>query len=899
MKKQLFTLIILFGFIQIATATHNRAGEITFKWITGYTYRITIKTYTDITPPVSGSSNADRCSLDSVYFGDNTPRTIVFRSNGGNTRCGSSGGRDGVDIVANKIRYNEYTTEHTYPGPGEYIISMEDPNRNGGIINIPSSINQSFSLETLLVIPTFSTKKNDSPILTFPPIDEGCLGKCFTHNPGAYDIDGDSLSYELASCRGTDGNVVPGYAYPATGGGIYSIDNKFGTLTWCSSQLQGEYNLAFIIKEWRKDDGGAYFLIGYVLRDMQVLVKPCNNNSPTIQPITDTCVLAGSTITKTIKASDPDGDLLTMTANGEPFTFTNSPATFNSSPTFNNVVGTFNWNTNCSHIRKASYQISIKVIDNDLTVKLVDFKTFNITVVAPPPRFLNATSLGTNVNLKWNKPICYVTTGNRIIKYCVYRKTNCTPWIPTNCEIGVPAYTGYTKISCTTSINDTTYLDTNNGLGLSQGTFYSYVVVAEHVDGSESYASNQVCVQLKRDVPILINADVQLTSTNAGNVFVRWIKPNLGFNALDTTAITGPYEFRLLHHDNFSGTFSQIYTTTKPYFLALNQLSDTTFVHNTILNTTNFAHTYKVEFYANGQFVGNGQKASTVFLSSTASDNAINLSWVHQVPWSNFSYDVYRKNPSQTTFTLIGTTTSKNYNDVGLVNGAEYCYKIQSKGQYSDPSIVNPLLNFSQELCVKPIDLTPPCSPTITIDFDCITTKLKATWSNPKICSDDVVKYNLYYAETENDSLNLFKTFNSATDTVFVSDDTLSVAGCYQITAIDSFGNESLRSAKACADNCPEYELPNVITLNGDGVNDFFKPIKNKYVKDIDLKMYNRWGNLVFETNDSKIMWDGKSQQLKATVSDGTYFYVCQVNQIRLSGIEVKTLKGFLQVFHK
>ena len=39
-----------------------------------------------------------------------------------------------------------------------------------------------------------------------------------------------------------------------------------------------------------------------------------------------------------------------------------------------------------------------------------------------------------------------------------------------------------------------------------------------------------------------------------------------------------------------------------------------------------------------------------------------------------------------------------------------------------------------------------------------------------------------------------------------------------------------------CVDNCPEYELPNVITINGDGVNDFFKPIKNKFIKSIDLK---------------------------------------------------------------
>jgi gliding motility-associated-like protein len=100
-------------------------------------------------------------------------------------------------------------------------------------------------------------------------------------------------------------------------------------------------------------------------------------------------------------------------------------------------------------------------------------------------------------------------------------------------------------------------------------------------------------------------------------------------------------------------------------------------------------------------------------------------------------------------------------------------------------------------------------------------------------------------------------------------------------------------------DNCPEYELPNVITINGDGVNDFFKPIKNKFVKDIDIKIYNRWGTLVFETTDPKILWNGTVIQTKMLCSEGTYFYVCQVNEIRVGGIKERYLKGFIQVFIK
>jgi gliding motility-associated-like protein len=173
-------------------------------------------------------------------------------------------------------------------------------------------------------------------------------------------------------------------------------------------------------------------------------------------------------------------------------------------------------------------------------------------------------------------------------------------------------------------------------------------------------------------------------------------------------------------------------------------------------------------------------------------------------------------------------------------------------------------------------------------------------WNNPNhTCSDDVVKYNIYFAETEDDDLSLQDSIKILTDTALVFNDLTSIAGCYAITAVDSFGNESAQSEKICVDNCPEYELPNVITINGDGVNDFFKPIKNKFIKDIDLKVYNRWGTLVFETTDPAIMWDGKVIQSKLLSTEGTYFYVCQVNEIRVKGIVSRDLKGFLQIFHK
>ncbi|MEI6409718.1 MAG: gliding motility-associated C-terminal domain-containing protein [Bacteroidota bacterium] len=59
-------------------------------------------------------------------------------------------------------------------------------------------------------------------------------------------------------------------------------------------------------------------------------------------------------------------------------------------------------------------------------------------------------------------------------------------------------------------------------------------------------------------------------------------------------------------------------------------------------------------------------------------------------------------------------------------------------------------------------------------------------------------------------------------------------------------------------------KFPNVFTPNGDQVNDVFQPIFYCPVQTLDLKIYNRWGALVYETNDPNGSWDGKIQGLEA-----------------------------------
>src|SRR6185436_9253879 len=135
-----------------AFATHNRAGEITYRCIGPLRFEVTITTYTKLS-----SIAADRQFLDSVHWGDGTSATFNRH--------------DSVDDPSRDLRTNHYINAHTYLGPGTFDIHFEDPNRNVGIFNIPGSVNVPFFLHTILVIDPFGGYCDNSPILLYPPID--------------------------------------------------------------------------------------------------------------------------------------------------------------------------------------------------------------------------------------------------------------------------------------------------------------------------------------------------------------------------------------------------------------------------------------------------------------------------------------------------------------------------------------------------------------------------------------------------------------------------------------------------------------------------------------------------------------------------------------------------------
>ncbi|RYZ55891.1 MAG: T9SS type B sorting domain-containing protein [Sphingobacteriales bacterium] len=66
--------------------------------------------------------------------------------------------------------------------------------------------------------------------------------------------------------------------------------------------------------------------------------------------------------------------------------------------------------------------------------------------------------------------------------------------------------------------------------------------------------------------------------------------------------------------------------------------------------------------------------------------------------------------------------------------------------------------------------------------------------------------------------------------------------------------------------------FPNAFSPNGDGRNDVFRMVKGKHVKSIHVRIYDRWGNEVFNASDANYGWDGTFKGEPAPI--GTYYYV-------------------------
>jgi gliding motility-associated-like protein len=87
----------------------------------------------------------------------------------------------------------------------------------------------------------------------------------------------------------------------------------------------------------------------------------------------------------------------------------------------------------------------------------------------------------------------------------------------------------------------------------------------------------------------------------------------------------------------------------------------------------------------------------------------------------------------------------------------------------------------------------------------------------------------------------------------------------------------------------PEFRfwVPNSFTPNGDNLNDVFKPVIIG-AKEYSFRIFDRWGNLIFDSTNDKEGWNGKINNSESDAPTGVYSYTIDILNV-LKNFESKT----------
>lgn len=224
-----------------------------------------------------------------------------------------------------------------------------------------------------------------------------------------------------------------------------------------------------------------------------------------------------------------------------------------------------------------------------------------------------------------------------------------------------------------------------------------------------------------------------------------------------------------------------------------------------------------------------------VNVSATVDDTDILLSWEQPAGFLAARYIIY-KSTDGVNFSTLDTVTSMNYIDADLfTQSSRYYYRIGYQDDCANLS--------ASGVVASPILLTP--------EYD-----QSLTWS----------QYVGWEAGVSGYLLEKYDENGSLVETV-----SLGLSGSYQ-EDFDSNPYQYLVYRIIAVPNDPlldrvtsnwltiiypsKVAFPNAFSPNGDGINDIFN-FESRYIRASNMKIYNRWGELIFQTSSPDTGWDG------------------------------------------
>jgi gliding motility-associated-like protein len=136
---------------------------------------------------------------------------------------------------------------------------------------------------------------------------------------------------------------------------------------------------------------------------------------------------------------------------------------------------------------------------------------------------------------------------------------------------------------------------------------------------------------------------------------------------------------------------------------------------------------------------------------------------------------------------------------------------------------------------------------------------------------------------------------NATTDDAYYRWQDSTTNATYTVTERGTYGVEVMANSCFGGDTISfgyckvKIIMPNVFTPNGDGQNDFFVPLEYEDIASTEILIYNRWGKLVYQSDDVLKGWNGKIDGNDAATD--TYYYI--LNYSGFAGIMYQTKGSF------
>lgn len=242
---------------------------------------------------------------------------------------------------------------------------------------------------------------------------------------------------------------------------------------------------------------------------------------------------------------------------------------------------------------------------------------------------------------------------------------------------------------------------------------------------------------------------------------------------------------------------------------------------------------------------------SRELIRATVENNSyVHLDWEKAEEDDFLSYNVYRKTEKPLeTFSLYATIFNRDqtyFNDSSAdIQNTSYCYKmvVADKCGYSSLS--------SNDAC------------TIVLSGTSLPFEHNIKWNDYKTWNTGVENYSVF-RRREDGPWGMIQ--ENPKSILFLQDTLLDIDyGAYWYKVIANRNGDTVKSQsnELFLIQKPLLHVPNAFTPNGDNLNDDWR-IVPVFVKDYRLKIFNRWGERVYDSNDKKQQWKGYFREEEA-----------------------------------